>query len=105
MTTPTTAAITDALSQLIDPNTGKDFVSSKALKKLSVEGGQVNLEVSLGYPAQTQLASLRSLITNAVQTAVGTTAGVQSVTIDLDWKMSFRDFYLKLVSVGDREAI
>ena len=83
MTTLTTAAITDALSQLIHPNTGKDFVSSKALKKLSVEGGQVNLEVSLGYPAQTQLASLRTLITHAVQAV----PGVQSVTIDLGWKI------------------
>lgn len=75
--------ITDALSQLIDPNTGKDFVSSKALKKLSIEEGQVNLEVSLGYPAQTQLASLRSLITHAVESV----AGVKSVTLNLDWKI------------------
>ncbi|MCE2665344.1 MAG: iron-sulfur cluster assembly protein, partial [Burkholderiales bacterium] len=37
-----------ALESVIDPNTGKDFVSTKALKNLVVDGGNVAFDVELG---------------------------------------------------------
>ena len=50
------SALLDALKGVIDPNTGKDFVSTKQLKNLKVEGGDVAFDVELGYPAKSQIA-------------------------------------------------
>ena len=42
------------LRALIDPNTGKDFVAGKAVKKIRIEGANVTIDLQLGYPARTQ---------------------------------------------------
>lgn len=55
----TVDAVKQALSNLIDPNTGQDWVRSKALKNVSVEGDVVNISVELGYPAKSQIPALR----------------------------------------------
>ena len=39
-----------ALESVIDPNTGKDFVSTKALKNLVVDGGSVALMLNWATP-------------------------------------------------------
>ena len=44
--------VLSALQTVIDPNTGKDFVSTKTLKNLQVEGGDVSFDVELGLPRQ-----------------------------------------------------
>ena len=41
-----------ALQAVVDPETGRDFVSTKQLKNLRVEGGDVAFDVELGYPAK-----------------------------------------------------
>ena len=43
--TVTVQAITDAIKVVIDPNTGKDFVSTKAVKNLTVSDGDVAFDV------------------------------------------------------------
>ncbi|HJW01760.1 MAG TPA: iron-sulfur cluster carrier protein ApbC [Azospira sp.] len=48
-----------ALKALVDPNTQKDFVSSKAARNIKVEGGDVTLDIELGYPAKTQIDGIR----------------------------------------------
>ena len=48
-------AVLNALQTVLDPNTGKDFVSSKALKNLQISGGDVSFDVELGYPARARL--------------------------------------------------
>jgi ATP-binding protein involved in chromosome partitioning len=60
-----------ALSKVIDPNTGKDFVSSKSIKNIQVDGGDVALDLELGYPAKSQIASLRAAVVNGVKTIPG----------------------------------
>ena len=42
---PTPDQLLQALQTVIDPNTGKDFVSTKALKNLQVHGGEVSFDV------------------------------------------------------------
>ena len=44
----------EVLSGVIDPNTGKDLVSSKALKKVTTEDGKTTVQIELDYPAKTQ---------------------------------------------------
>jgi ATP-binding protein involved in chromosome partitioning len=72
-----------ALSKVIDPNTGKDFVSSKSVKNVLVEGSDVSLDLELGYPAKSQIALLRALVVNAVKAI----PGVSNVSVSVQVKI------------------
>ena len=69
--TVTVQAIQDAIQSVIDPNTGKDFVSTKALKNLAVSGDNVSFDVELGYPAKSQFEGLRSALIAAAKGVAG----------------------------------
>ena len=60
MTAVTESALLEALKAVVDPNTGKDFVSTKQLKNLRIDGADVAFDVELGYPAASQIAALRA---------------------------------------------
>jgi len=77
-------AVTDALKTVIDPNTGKDFVSTRQLKNLRVEGADVAFDVELGYPAKSQIAALRKALIAAARTV----AGVENVSVNLATKIT-----------------
>ena len=70
-----------ALAKVIDPNTGKDFVSSKSVKNIQVDGADVAFDLELGYPAKSQIAPLRALAVNAVKTIPG--VGNVSVSVQV----------------------
>ncbi|PHV06959.1 MULTISPECIES: iron-sulfur cluster carrier protein ApbC [Rugamonas] len=73
-----------ALSKVVDPNTGKDFVSGKAVKNLKVDGNAVSLDIELGYPAKSQFAAIRASVATALQALPGVGAievGVASKVI------------------------
>lgn len=67
----TEASIMAALQGVVDPNTGKDFVSSKSIKKLTITGGDVAFDVELGYPAKSQMAGLRDTLAAAAKGVAG----------------------------------
>ncbi len=67
----TEAAVLDALKTVIDPNTGKDFVSTRQVKNLRIDGGDVSFDVELGYPAKSQIAALRRELVAAARTLPG----------------------------------
>lgn len=75
----TEQALTDALKQVVDPNTGKDFVSTKLLRNLSVQGGEVAFDVELGYPAKSQIPALRSALVAAARSV----PGVDNVSVNI----------------------
>lgn len=79
----TTEDIKAALSQVIDPNTGKDLVSSKSVKNIKIEGADVSLDVELGYPAKSQLEGIRA----AAAAAVAAMAGVGRVSVNASSKI------------------
>ena len=54
--------IQDALKELVDPNTGKDYVAGKAAKNIKVDGSDVSLDILLGYPAKSQIEPIRKQI-------------------------------------------
>jgi ATP-binding protein involved in chromosome partitioning len=54
------------LSGVIDPNTQKDFVTTKSVKNIKIEGAQVTFELELGYPAASQVENLRGMAAAAV---------------------------------------
>ncbi len=69
----TVDSVRDALSRVIDPNTGKDLVSSKSARNLKVDGGNVSLDVELGYPAKSQIDGIRNQVIDAVRALPGVT--------------------------------
>jgi ATP-binding protein involved in chromosome partitioning len=60
-----------ALASAIDPNTGKDFVSSRAVRNIRIDGDDVAFDVELGYPAKTQIDAIRKQVIAAVRTLPG----------------------------------
>jgi ATP-binding protein involved in chromosome partitioning len=74
------AALKQALQAVIDPNTGRDFVSTRQLKNLRVTGSDVAFDVELGYPAASQIDGLRSALIAAARSVEGVANVSVSVT-------------------------
>ena len=79
----TPESITEVLKTVVDPNTGKDFVSSRCIKNLVVDGGAVRFAVELGYPARSQQDAIRGLF----EAALRNLEGVVSVTVEVSSKI------------------
>jgi ATP-binding protein involved in chromosome partitioning len=65
----TVERVNEVLASLVDPNTGKDFVSARAARNVKVDGDRVTLDIELGYPAASQLQPIRAMISDALVTA------------------------------------
>lgn len=65
------SALEAALRTVKDPNTGKDLVSTKALRNLQWVDGHVSFDVTLGYPAKSHIEPLRQALVAAAQTVAG----------------------------------
>ncbi|MBL8419718.1 MAG: iron-sulfur cluster carrier protein ApbC [Dechloromonas sp.] len=63
--------IRTALAAAVDPNTGKDYVAGKSLKNIKVDGDDVSFDIELGYPAKTQIDTIRKQVIAAVRTLPG----------------------------------
>jgi len=71
--------IQNALKSVIDPNTGKDLVSSKSAKNIKVDGADVSLDVVLAYPAKSQIDLIRKLVITALREL----PGVKNVSVNV----------------------
>ncbi|MGJ7580729.1 iron-sulfur cluster carrier protein ApbC [Variovorax sp. RHLX14] len=80
----TQAGVLDALSAVLDPNTGKDFVGTKSVKNLQINDGDVAFDVELGYPAKSQHAALRKALVAAARTV----PGVDNVSVNITTKVA-----------------
>ncbi|MCE9633121.1 MAG: iron-sulfur cluster carrier protein ApbC [Methylophilales bacterium] len=54
--------IQTALKEITDPNTGKDFITSKSAKNIRIDGNNVALDIVLGYPAKSVMAEIQALV-------------------------------------------
>ncbi|MFZ9664564.1 MAG: iron-sulfur cluster carrier protein ApbC [Limnohabitans sp.] len=68
-----------ALQAVTDPNTGKDFVTTKAIQNLQIQGGDVSFDLEMGYPARSQHPALRQ----ALITAAKGVPGVGNVSVNI----------------------
>ncbi len=82
--TVTEQALLDALKGVVDPNTGRDFVSSKAIKNLTLNDGDVAFDVELGYPAKSQIPGFRKELIAAARSV----AGVANVSVNMVTKIT-----------------
>ena len=75
----TEQAVMAALAGVIDPNTGRDFVSTKSVKNFTLTDGDVAFEVELGYPAKSQIPGFRKSLIAAAKGV----AGVDNVSVNV----------------------
>src|SRR6476660_5624456 len=76
------AAVQDALRQLVDPNTGKDFVATRSSRNIKVAGEDVSLDIELGYPGKSQFEPIRRQVAQALRQA-----GARNVAINVTSKV------------------
>lgn len=81
-------AITELLIQstlkvCIDPNTGKDFVSSKSARNIKIDGNDVSVDIVVGYPAKSVMADIQKLVADALLSL----AGIGRVTVNVTSKI------------------
>jgi ATP-binding protein involved in chromosome partitioning len=63
------AAVQTALRQLVDPNTGKDFLATRSARNIKLAGEDVSLDIELGYPGKSQLEPIRRQVVQALKQA------------------------------------
>ena len=63
------ADVQAVLKQLVDPNTGKDYLSSRSARNVKVSGNDVSLDVELGYPGRSQHEPIRQQMMRALKGA------------------------------------
>jgi ATP-binding protein involved in chromosome partitioning len=72
------------LKEAVDPNTGKDFVTTKSARNVRIEGENVALEIELGYPAKTQLDPIRKLVAQKLRAI----PGIGTVSVEVSSKIA-----------------
>ena len=80
----TEADVQARLAAVVDPNTGRDFVASKSVKKVVVQGADVTVDLLLGYPAKSQHGEIRRLVTDALAAL----PGIGRVTVNVTQKIT-----------------
>ena len=73
--------VQDALKELTDPNTRKDYVSTKSARNIKVEGDKVSVDILLGYPAKSQVEPIRQEVTQKLKSLPG--VGQASVNVQM----------------------
>ena len=77
-------AVLQALQSVSDPNTGLDFVSSRALKNLQIHDGDISFDVEFGYPCKSQHPAVRKALVAAAKTV----PGVENVSVNLSTRVT-----------------
>ncbi|WP_353235579.1 iron-sulfur cluster carrier protein ApbC [Diaphorobacter ruginosibacter] len=75
----TEQGLMEALAQVRDPYSGKDYVSTRAVRNVSINGGDVAFDVEIGYPARSLVPELRQQLVGAVKGM----AGVGNVSVNI----------------------
>lgn len=75
--------VQSTLKVCIDPNTGKDFVSSKSARNIKIDGNDVSVDIVLGYPAKSVMANIQKLVADAL---LGL-AGIGRLTVNVSSKI------------------
>jgi ATP-binding protein involved in chromosome partitioning len=74
--------VQETLRRIVDPNTGKDLLSTRTARNVKVSGGDVSLDVELGYPGKSQQEPIRREVVQALKQA-----GAASVSVNVTSKV------------------
>ena len=72
--------VEEALKQYIDPYLDADLVSTKSVKNIAIDGANVTVDVTLGFPANGYRDELISKLTETLQKI----AGVDSIAVNVE---------------------
>jgi ATP-binding protein involved in chromosome partitioning len=78
------ADVQASLRALTDPNTGRDFVTTKSVRKVQIDGSNVVVDLQLAYPAKSQHETLKKLVAEHL---AGST-GVGKVIVNVSHKIA-----------------
>jgi ATP-binding protein involved in chromosome partitioning len=67
------------LKSFLDPNTGRDFITSKSAKNIEINGNDISLDIVLGYPAKSVMHAVKVLVENHLKKL----DGVENVTVNI----------------------
>lgn len=72
-----------ALKELVDPNTHKDYVSTKSARNIKIDGGAVSVDILLSYPAQSQLPVIKQQVEDKLKSIEGVTTATANVSFKI----------------------
>jgi ATP-binding protein involved in chromosome partitioning len=72
-----------ALTEITDPNTGKDFMSTKSARNIRLDCADVAVDILLGYPAKSVMEDIRKQVTAKLKTL----PGVGNVAVNVSMKI------------------
>ena len=72
-----------ALKDLIDPNTGKDYVTGREARNIKIDGDKISLDILLGYPAKTQIEPIREQVVSKLKAIPGVGSVSANVTMKI----------------------
>jgi ATP-binding protein involved in chromosome partitioning len=75
--------VLEALAELIDPVTGRNYVEQKSVKNVKVEGDRVFLDIVLGYPARGVVERVRAQAAERLARL----PGVAHASVNVVWKI------------------
>ena len=75
--------VQEALKNLTDPNTRKDYISTKSARNIKVDGDKVSVEILLGYPGKSQVEPIREEVAKALKAI----PGVGGVNVNVQMKI------------------
>ena len=75
--------IETALKEVIDPYLEQDLVTSKNVKKITVEGGKVRVDIVLGYPAK----GYKDVLAARLKEKIAEVAGAADITVNIQSKI------------------
>ncbi len=83
MSQPERRQIEQAIQTYIDPYLHKSLLELKAVRNIRIEGSRVEVEIRLGYPADSLKGAIRQILTHAIEDL----DGVEQVEIKVDWEV------------------
>jgi len=89
------AAVEAVLRTIPDPVLGNNLVDLGAIASLAIDGANLHLHITLGYPAETVIESLAA----TVQAALASLESLDHTTLDIDWQVEANP------SANDQHAI
>ncbi len=78
--------IQSALGEIIDPNTGKDYVTSSEVGEIRINANNVSLDIILSYPAKNLIKTIRNQIIEKLKTI----SNIKKIEVNITCKISSR---------------
>lgn len=67
----TESQVQAALREITDPNTGKDYITSKAVRNIRIDGNNLALDIVLGYPVKSAATTIHQQVHDALKSLPG----------------------------------